>query len=74
MSIGSPPDLCLAVSEEAEGKSLQKCDQNNDLGIILNSAFTPSANVPTAANKARQMLYFINRLSTYLENEIFVPL
>ncbi len=40
----------------------------------MNSTFTPSANVLTAANKARGMLYFIKRSLTCLTEEIFVPL
>ncbi len=42
---GGTPDLRIGLSEEAAGKSLQKCEQINDLGITLNAAFTPSANV-----------------------------
>ncbi len=56
-----------------EGKSLQKCEQINDLGITVNSALTPSANVLTAADKARGILYFIQRSFTCLTNAIFVP-
>ncbi len=46
----------------------------NNLGITVNSAFTPSANILTAANKARGMLYFIKRSFTCLTKEIFLPL
>ncbi len=53
---------------------MKKCEQINGLGLIVNSAFTPSANVLTAANKARRMLYFIKRSFTFLTKEIFVPL
>ncbi len=53
---------------------MTKCEQINDLGITVISAFTPSANVFTAANKTRGMLYFINRSVTCLTKEIFVPL
>ncbi len=42
--------------------------------ISVNLAFTPSANVLTAANKARGMLHFIKRLLTCLTKEIFLPL
>ncbi len=63
LSIGVTPDLFRALSEETAGKSLQKCEQINDLGITVNAAFTPSANVLAAANKARGMLYFIKRFS-----------
>ncbi len=48
-AIGVPPSLRLALSEEAEGKSMQQCEQINDVGIIVNFAFIPL----TAANKAR---------------------
>ncbi len=61
LSIGGPLDLLLALSEDAEGKQMQKCGQSNDVGIPVNSAFTFSANVFNAANKASGMLYFINR-------------
>ncbi len=74
LSIGGTPDLRIALSEEAAGKSLQKCENINDLGITVNAAFTPSANVLAAANKARRMLYFIKRSFTCLTKEIFVPL
>ncbi len=53
LSIGGTPDFRIALSEEAAGKSLQKCEQINDLGITVNATFTPSANVLAAANKAR---------------------
>ncbi len=57
LSIGGPPDLRLALSEEAEGKSLQKCEQVNDQGITVNSAINPSVNVMAAANKARRFFF-----------------
>ncbi len=53
---------------------MTKCEQTNDLGITVNSAFTPSANVLTVVNKARGMLYFIKRSFICLTKEIFVPL
>ncbi len=68
-SIGGPSDLRLVLSEEAEGKSMQTCQHINDLAITVNTAFTPSANVLTAANKARGMLSF-----TCLTKEVFVSL
>ncbi len=71
LSIDGTPDLLITLSEEAAGKSLQKCEQIYDLGITVNAAFTPSANVLAAANKARGMLYFIKRLFTCLTKEIF---
>ncbi len=58
LSIGGPPDRRLVLSEEVEGKLMTKCEQINDLGMTVNSAFTPSANVLAAANKARGILYF----------------
>ncbi len=74
LSIGGHPDECLVLSEEANGEQMTKCEQINDLGIAVNSAFTPSANVLTAANKARGMLYLIKRLFTCLSKGIFLPL
>ncbi len=53
---------------------MTKCEQINDLGVTVNSAFTPSANVLTAANKARGMLYLMKRSLTCLTKEIFLPL
>ncbi len=50
LSIGGPPDLRVALSEEAEGKSVQKRKQIDDLGITMNPALTTSANVLTTAN------------------------
>ncbi len=38
----------------------------------MNSLFTPLANVLTAANKARGMLYFTKRPITFLTKEVFV--
>ncbi len=72
LPIGST--LRIAPPEEAEGKSLQKCEQINGLGITVNAAFTPSANVLVAANYARGMLYFIKRSFSCLTNDIFVTL
>ncbi len=74
LSKGGTPDLRIALSEEAAGKSPRKCEQINDLVITVNAAFTPSANVLAAANKARGILNFIKRLFTRLTKEIFVPL
>ncbi len=68
------PGLRIALPEEATGKLLQKCEQINILGITVNTAFSPSANVLASANKARGMLYFIKRSFTCLTKEIFVPL
>ncbi len=73
LSIGGTPNHRLVFSEEAEGKRLTKCEQINDLGITMNSPFTPSANVLNAAIKARGMLYFIKRSFTCLRKEFFVP-
>ncbi len=74
LSKGDTVNLRIALSEEAAGKSLQKCEQINDLGIAVNAAFTPLANVLAAANKARGMLCFTKRSFTCLTKEIFVPL
>ncbi len=41
LSIGGTPDLRIALSKEAAGNSLEKCEQINDLGITVNAAFTP---------------------------------
>ncbi len=73
LSIGDHPDDRLILSEGANGEQMTKCEQINDLGITVNSAFIPSANVLTAANKARGMLYFLKRLFTCLTKEIFLP-
>ncbi len=54
LSIGGHPDDRLVLSEEANGEQMTKCEQINDLGITVNSAFTPSANVLTAAKKAME--------------------
>ncbi len=53
---------------------MTKCEQIHDLGVTVNAAFTPSANVLSAANKARGMLYLITRSFTCLTKEIFLPL
>ncbi len=63
----------MILSEEANGELMTKCEQINDLEITVNSAFTLSANVLTAANKARGMLLFIKRSFTCPTKEIFVP-
>ncbi len=74
LSIRGHPDDRLVLSEEADGEQITKCEQINDLGITVNSAFTPSVNVLTAASKPRGMLYFIKKLFTCLTMEIFLPL
>ncbi len=56
--MGGTPDLRITLREEAAGKPLQKCEQINDLGITVIAAFTLSANVPVAANKARHGAFF----------------
>ncbi len=57
--------MIVVLFEEANGEQMTKCKQTNDVGITVNSAFTPSMNVLTAANKARGMRYFIKRSSFY---------
>ncbi len=47
---------------------MPKCEQINDLGITVDSAFTPSANV------LKSMLYFIKRSLACLPKETFVHL
>ncbi len=74
LSIGGHRDDPLVLSEEANGEQMTKCEQINDLGVTLNSAFTPSANVLTKANKDRGMLYLIKRSFTCLTKEIFLPI
>ncbi len=59
---------------EKANLTLQKCEQINDLGITVNAAFTPSANVLAAANKVRGILYFKKTSFNCFTNEIFVPL
>ncbi len=51
--MGDPPDHRLVIPEETKGKWMTKCEQNTDLRITVNSAFTPLGNILTAANKAR---------------------
>ncbi len=51
----------LVLSDAVNGELVTKYEQNNDLGITVNSAFTPSVNVLTAENKARGLLCFIKR-------------
>ncbi len=51
---------------------MAKCEQINDLGTTVNSSFDPSANVLTAANKARGMLYFIKKV-IYVPDEEDLP-
>ncbi len=74
LSIEDHSDDRLVLSEEVNGEQMTKCEQINDLGIIVNSAFTPSAIALTAANKVRGMLNFIKRSFTCLTKEIFLPL
>ncbi len=51
-----------------------KLNRCRNVSITVKSAFTPSATVLVAANKAREMFYFLNRPFTCLTNETFVPL
>ncbi len=44
------PDLRITLYVEAEGKTLQKCEQINDPCITVNEEFTLSANVLAAAD------------------------
>ncbi len=74
MQVGGTPDLLIALPEEAAGKSLQKCKLINDMGITVNTAFTPSANVLAAANKARGMLCFIKERFSYLHTVLWCDL
>ncbi len=47
-------DLLLNISEEAESKLMQKHEQSCDLGIAVNSAFTPFAKTLTRAKMLRK--------------------
>ncbi len=74
LSIGGHPDDRVVLSEEANGDQMTKCEQINDLGVTMNSAFIPSANVLITANKARGMLCLIKRSFACLTKEIFLSL
>ncbi len=47
---------------------MPKCEQINDMGITVNSTFTPSNNILTAVNKTWDMLYFIKKI-IYMSDE-----
>ncbi len=49
LPIGQPPDFHLVPSEEDQGKSIRSCEQLNDPGRMVDSAFTSSINVITVA-------------------------
>ncbi len=55
--MGGPPDHRLVIPEGTKGKLMTKCEQITDLGITMNSAFTPLGNILIAANKARGIMY-----------------
>ncbi len=57
----------VALSKEAEGMSLQKCEHINDLGTAVSLAFTPSANVLYAVNIARDAVPY--KKVVYMSNE-----
>ncbi len=69
---------CQRFNQPAKGVLsvcfVQALRDRANLGITVNAAFTPSADVLAADNKARGMLYFIKTSFTRLINEIFVPL
>ncbi len=71
MFLSEPRSLQYSVITKTRSVN---CEHINDLGITVNSEFTPSASVRTAANKVRGMLYFIERSFTCLTNWIFVHL
>ncbi len=52
LSKRGPPDFQLALPEEDEREVIPNCEQMKGPGIIVNLAFTPADNIPTAANKA----------------------
>ncbi len=62
LSLGDPPDLRIVLS----GRRMQKCGQINDLGITVNAAFSPLANVLASANEACGVLYFTKSSFTRL--------
>ncbi len=68
----APP---ISVKPYLKRLKVNRC-RINDLGITVNSAFTPAANALANANKAVIiiMLYFIKRSFTCLKSENFVPL
>ncbi len=55
--MGGLPDHRLVIPEEMKGKLMTKCEQITDLGITVNTVFTPLGNILTAANKARGIMY-----------------
>ncbi len=71
LSIGVLPNFRLAISEQGESELIQIFQQINDLGIIMKSVLSPSANILTAPNEVNGMLFFMKRSSTCLTNEVF---
>ncbi len=61
LSIGGSLNFRVTLPENDGGESIQKYERINGLGIVVNSAYTPSATFLTAANEAREMLYLITR-------------
>ncbi len=72
LSIRGPPHHFLVLFEGTWSNQMNKCEKINDLGIAVNSTFTPSANVLTAANKARGMLHFNKRSITCLTDLMYL--
>jgi hypothetical protein len=74
LCIGNEPPLPLRVSSNPEISSIPVCSSTKDLGIMLDSSFTPSAQCFSAANKARRSLFLIRRSFENITPKLFLPL
>ncbi len=72
----TPPIMSLTPSRPITHPSPRESKKNSitkDLGIVLSTRLSAEANDVSAANKARRVLFYLNRISTALAARIFSP-
>ena len=59
---------------EDEYRSIAKCNEEKDLGVIFDKSFSFAVHIQTCINKANKVSVIIARTFTFLDKEIFYNL
>ncbi|WP_419614725.1 hypothetical protein [Thiolapillus sp.] len=63
-------DYKMKVNED-EYRSIAKCNEEKDLGVIFDKSFSFDVHAQSCINKANKMIGIIKRTFTFLDKEIF---
>ena len=65
------PEHDYNMNMKGVNRLLQKCEDENDLGVIFNKDLSFDTHIQRCINKAYQMIGLIKRTFSYLNNDTF---